>query len=48
MASIYGSKRPGEVDHISLDCRRAERELGWCPTISLEEGIERAVAFYRA
>ncbi len=44
---IYGSKRPGEVDHISLDCRRAERELGRRPEVSLEEGIRRAVAFYR-
>lgn len=47
LTPIYGSKRPGEVDHIRLDCRRAERELGWRPQVLLEEGIERAVAFYR-
>jgi len=48
LTPIYGSKRPGEVDHIYLDCRRAERELGWRPTVSLDEGIRRTVAFYRA
>lgn len=44
---IYGSKRPGEVDHITLDCSRAGHELGWRPQIALEEGIRRGVAFYR-
>ena len=44
---MYGSKRPGEVDHIWLDCNRAERELGWFPEVPLEEGIKRAAAFYR-
>ncbi|MCI0372066.1 MAG: GDP-mannose 4,6-dehydratase, partial [candidate division NC10 bacterium] len=47
LAPIYGSKRPGEVDHICLDCSRAERELGWRPEVPLEEGIQRAAAFYR-
>ncbi|MGH7360845.1 MAG: NAD-dependent epimerase/dehydratase family protein, partial [Candidatus Methylomirabilales bacterium] len=44
---IYGSKRPGEVDHIYLDCSRATRELGWRPEVPLEGGIGRASAFYR-
>ena len=47
LAPIYGTKRPGEVDHIHLDCSRAERELGWRPEVPLEEGIQRAAAFYR-
>ena len=47
LAPIYGSKRPGEVDHITLDCRRAGRELDWRPEVPLEEGIRQAVAFYR-
>lgn len=48
LTPIYGSNRPGEVDHIYLDCSRAERELGWRPEVPLEEGIRRAVAFYRS
>ncbi len=47
LTPIYGTKRPGEVDHIYLDCRRVEHELGWGPEVPLEEGIQRAVAFYR-
>ena len=47
LTPIYGSKRPGEVDHICLDYSRAKRELGWRPEVPLEEGIQRAAAFYR-
>ncbi len=47
LTPIYGSKRLGEVDHIYLNCRRAERELGWRPEVPLEDGIRRAVAFYK-
>jgi UDP-glucose 4-epimerase len=42
-----GAKRPGEIDRICLDASRAKAELGWEPTIPLEEGIARTVAFYR-
>lgn len=31
--------RPGEVQRISLDASRAERELGWRPQTSLEDGL---------
>lgn len=41
------TKRPGEIDRICLDASRAKAELGWEPTIPLEEGIARTVAFYR-
>ncbi|MDE2058513.1 MAG: NAD-dependent epimerase/dehydratase family protein [candidate division NC10 bacterium] len=44
---ITASKRPGEIDRICLDASLAKAELGWKPTISLEEGISRTVAFYR-
>jgi UDP-glucose 4-epimerase len=33
------SPRPGEVQRISLDSGRAERELGWRAKTSLEEGL---------
>lgn len=44
---IYGEKRPGEVERICLDSTKARQELGWEPTVPLEEGIPRAVEYYR-
>lgn len=44
---ITASKRPGEIDRICLDASRARAELGWEPTMFLEEGIPRTVAFHR-
>ncbi len=47
MCRLGGSTRPaimaparlGELEHNSLDCRRAAVHLGWRPWTSLEEGI---------
>jgi CDP-paratose 2-epimerase len=36
-----GDWRPGDQKVFYADYRKAERELGWKPKISLEEGIER-------
>ncbi len=36
-----GDWRPGDQRVFYADYRKAERELGWKPKISLEEGIER-------
>jgi UDP-glucose 4-epimerase len=47
MEPILAAKRPGEIDRICLDPSRAKAELGWEPSIPLEEGIGRTVAFYR-
>jgi UDP-glucose 4-epimerase len=35
--------RPGEVQRISLDASRAERELGWRATTSLEDGLRQTL-----
>ncbi len=35
----FAPPRPGEVQRISLDSSRAERELGWQPQTSLEDGL---------
>jgi UDP-glucose 4-epimerase len=32
-----------EVENISLDCSLARRELGWEPSVDLEEGVRRTV-----
>jgi UDP-glucose 4-epimerase len=44
---ILATKRPGEIDRICLDPSRAKAELGWEPSIPLEEGIGLTVATYR-
>jgi len=38
----------GETRHIYLDASKAARELGWTPTLTLEEGLEQTVAHLRA
>ncbi len=37
----YGDWRPGDQPVYVSDIRKAERELGWRPQVSVEEGIER-------
>ncbi len=44
---IFSKKRPGEIDHISLDSSKATKELKWKPEVSFEEGIKRAVQYYK-
>jgi UDP-glucose 4-epimerase len=36
--------RPGELQHSCLDISRAERELGWRPQMSIEEGLRTTYA----
>ncbi len=43
----YGEKRAGEIDHICLDSKKIHRKLGWQPELSLEEGVARAVEWYK-
>ncbi len=39
---------PPEAAHLELDSSAAETELGWYPGWSLEEGLERVVAWHEA
>ena len=39
--------RPGEIKHISLDISKARRLLGWRPEVSLAEGAERTIDYFR-
>jgi UDP-glucose 4-epimerase len=39
--------RPGEIRHIVLDISKARRILGWQPEVSLTQGAERTVAYFR-
>ncbi len=44
---IFSEKRPGEIDHISLDSSKATEELKWEPKITFEEGITLATHYYK-
>ncbi len=39
----FAPPRAGEVQRIALDAGRAERELGWRPTTSLEDGLRQTL-----
>ena len=44
---LYAPNRSGEVYRISLDSSRAQRELGWSPMTSLQEGLETTVGYFK-
>ena len=44
----FVADRPGHDFRYSLDSSFARRELGWQPRVSLDEGLERTIAWYRA
>lgn len=46
-AAAYGPAKVGETRHIYLDASKARRELGWAPTLSLADGLERTVAYFK-
>ena len=43
----HGPARAGDVYRISLDCSRAEEQLGWTPKTDLKEGLARTVEYLR-
>lgn len=43
----YGPARSGETFRIYTDASKAKRELGWEPTIPLQEGLRQTVAYFR-
>jgi UDP-glucose 4-epimerase len=43
----FGPQRKGDVYRIALDNTRARNELGWEPKLTLEEGLEQTVAYFR-
>jgi UDP-glucose 4-epimerase len=44
----HGPARPGEQRRSVLDGSRARRLLGWAPRVTLDEGLRRTVASFRA
>jgi len=43
----HGPAKLGETRHIYLDAKKAARDLGWKPTVTLEQGLEKTVAYLR-
>jgi dTDP-glucose 4,6-dehydratase len=39
--------RPGHDRRYALDCSKIEKELGWKPAISLEEGLQQTIDWYK-
>jgi UDP-glucose 4-epimerase len=48
VAPTYAPRRAGDLRAAYFDVRRAQTELGWQPSIALDEGIARTVAWFRA
>ena len=43
----YVQDRPGHDRRYALNCTKIETELGWRPTISLEDGLRRTIDWYK-
>ena len=46
-AAAYGPDRPGDINRISLDASKAKQELGWAAQVSLEDGLQTTVDWFR-
>jgi dTDP-glucose 4,6-dehydratase len=44
----YVADRPGHDLRYAIDCAKAERELGWKPSVSFEQGLQATIDWYRA
>jgi len=44
----YVQDRPGHDRRYALDSSRIQRELGWGPLVSFEDGIRRTIEWYRS
>jgi UDP-glucose 4-epimerase len=47
-APIHEAERPGEVSRIYLKIDHANRILGWKPQVSLKEGLENTINYFRS
>ena len=43
---VHGPAKPGEQQRSVLSYRKAEKELGWKPKVSLKEGLQKTVAWF--
>ena len=47
VARQYAPPRAGEVQRIALNAEKARHELGWKPSVSLEDGLAQTLAWVR-
>jgi nucleoside-diphosphate-sugar epimerase len=47
IAPVFAPARPGDIRDSQADIAKAGRVLKWRPRVSFQEGIEKAVAWYR-
>ena len=43
----HGPERAGDIRHSRADISRTRRNLGYEPRVSLEEGLEQTLRWYR-
>ena len=43
----HGAAKVGETRHIYLDASKIKKDLGWEPVISLEQGLEKTVDYFK-
>lgn len=48
MKPIYGPERKGDIKHSLADISKAEKLLGYKPTVSVREGILKAAEWYKS
>ena len=44
----YVKDRPGHDRRYAIDCSKIERELGWAPSASFEQGLQETIEWYRS
>lgn len=48
MSPVYADPRPGEIHRIALNPAKIERDLGWIPKTSLQDGLAQTVPYCRS
>jgi UDP-glucose 4-epimerase len=47
LSAVHGPAKVGETRRIYLEAKKASQELGWKPTVSLNEGLTATVEYFK-